>query len=98
MSEQDKDEQQFWQLTEELLELANTRLDNYDAGLICSALMQASSRFNAFYVAASSESKAELIEDKQESVERFAREYKRQFAQSLEDYIENYKVYLKQES
>ncbi len=88
-------EETYWQLVEEIVELANKRAEEFEPGLVSSALLQAASRYSAFYVAGSSESRKDLIEDKDDAIAQVAREFKKQFASNLEDYIENYKIYLR---
>ena len=88
----------FWRFVENVIELANERAEELDPGLVSSALLQAASRYSAFYVAGSSESRKDLMEDKDDAIARFSGEFKKQFASDLEDYIENYKVYLRNES
>lgn len=97
MSDSAAEETQFWQLMDELIEKANSASSQMDLGVVNAALMQASARFSAFYLAASSESRNDLKEDKEESIHRFGGDYKRRLADNLEDYIENYKVYMREE-
>ncbi|WP_086933706.1 DUF3144 domain-containing protein [Agarilytica rhodophyticola] len=94
MTNQTSDQDRYWQLVESIIHLANDNSEGVDIGIVASALMQASSRFAAFYVANSSASRKDLKEDKDELIRDMTREFKRQFAENLEDYIENYKVYL----
>lgn len=90
-------EESYWQLVEEIIELANKRAEELKPGVVSSALLQATSRYSAFYVAGSSESRKDLIEDKDDAIANISQEFKKQFASNLEDYIENYKVYLRSE-
>ncbi|VUD61607.1 hypothetical protein TDB9533_02849 [Thalassocella blandensis] len=88
-------EQQYWALVESFIEKANASCEENELGLVNGALMQAAARFNAFYLAASSESRKDLKEDKESSVKDFGGEYKKLLAENLDDYIENYKVYMR---
>lgn len=88
------DEELFWTLLEGFITQANTHAEEVDLGIVASALLNASARFSAFYLAQSSESRADLKEDKDSLVQDISREYKKRFAENLEDYIENYKVLL----
>ncbi|WNO09549.1 DUF3144 domain-containing protein [Teredinibacter sp. KSP-S5-2] len=90
----DKDVEQFWDLVEEVINLANSKTETLDPGVVTSALMQATARFNAFYVASSCESRKDFKEDKDDALSRFTGDYKRRLAENLEDYIENYKIYM----
>ena len=99
-----KKEELYWSLVENFIEKANESLESdgrlegsdnlgaADFGLVCNAMMEATSRFSAFYVANSSEDRKALKEDKDDAVKDFSAEFKARFASNLEDYIENYKV------
>lgn len=93
-----QDDKAYWDLVDALIEQANRSAEEIDPGLAASALMHAAARFCAFYAASSSESRNDLKEDKDSLVQDFSREFKKQFANNLEDYIDNYKVYLGQEN
>ncbi len=93
MSTSDTD-QEYWNIVDAFLEQANTHSEKHDIGMVTSALMNAAARYSAFYVAGSSESRKDLKEDKDVLVQDISREFKQRFASNLEDYIENYKVYL----
>lgn len=88
------DEELFWSLLEGFIAQANEKAEEVDLGIVASALMNASARFSAFYLAQSSESRKDLKEDKDTLVLDISREFKKRFAENLEDYIENYKVLL----
>lgn len=90
-------EDQYWNLVEEFIELANKRTEECEMGDVSSALMYAAARYSAFYLACASESRKDLKADKDDAISRFTGEFKRQFAESTEDYIENYKVYMRTE-
>ena len=84
----------FWEAVDAAVELANSTSGKTDPGVAASAIMQAAARYCAFYAAASSESRKDLKDDKDNIVQDFSREFKKQFATNLEEYIENYKIYL----
>lgn len=85
----------YWALVEEFIENANDKLEGNDLGLVCGAMLEASSRFAAFYVASSSEDRKALKDDAGEAVKRFSTEFNQRLAENLENYHENYKVLLK---
>ncbi len=87
-------DQDYWNIVDALLEQANAETEKHDVGMVASALMNAAARYSAFYVAGSSESRKDLKDDKDVLVQDISREFKQRFASNLEDYIENYKVYL----
>lgn len=77
-----------------LIESANDIALEEGAGFAASALIQAAARYASFYVAQSSESRKDLKEDKDALIDDVSQEFRRLLAENLEDYIENYKVYL----
>lgn len=91
-------DERYWSLVQEFVALANAKLQDDDLGVVSEALMEASARFSAFYAAASSENRKDLKEDKESTVQDFGGEYKRRLADSLDDYIENYKVYMREDT
>lgn len=91
-------EKQYEALVTEFIESANARTQSCDLGAISSSLLAAAARFGAFYVASASEGRKDLMADKDDTIARFSSEFKREFAFSLDDYIENYKVYMRDES
>lgn len=90
----DNAEDKFWDVVDQFIASANEATEQHDFGMVASAMLNAAARFSAFYVAGSSESRADLKEDKDALIADVSREFKKRFALDLEDYIENYKVYL----
>lgn len=87
----------FMVLLEGFIEQANGQSQKHDLGMVTQALIAASARFSAHYVASACESRKDLKEDKNEAVHQFGAEFKRELARAMDDYIENYKVYLREE-
>lgn len=94
MSSSDNDSN-YWEMVDQFIEQANAHTEERTPGEVASALMNAAARYSAFYLAGSSESRNDLKEDKEVLVQDVSREFKKRFAEDLEDYIENYKVYFK---
>ena len=92
----DKDQAAFAALVDTVISAANEQLEHHDCGTVASALIAASTRFAAFYAASSSETKKDLLEDKNDIVQHLGGEFKRNLADDIQDYIDNYKVYMKQ--
>lgn len=95
-SERDND-QQFWDLAEQFIELANQSLEHADPGKIGAAMLFAATRFNAFVVASSSLDRAEYIADMDESMEYLSKQFRHMLGDNLRDFRDNYKVYIKHE-
>ncbi|MBX2859021.1 MAG: DUF3144 domain-containing protein [Cellvibrionaceae bacterium] len=93
MNDENRDD--FSQLVDKLIATANQQLEHSDCGLVTSALVAASARFAAFYAASSSESKKDLSQDKNDIVQHLGGEFKRCLAEDVQDYIDNYKIYMK---
>ena len=87
-------EQKFWNLVEELIEAANQKASAQEPALVSDALLYAAARFNVYVAAAAAadraEFKAELEEVKALLLEQFAA----MLDANLDDYLENYKLYL----
>jgi hypothetical protein len=93
---QDND-QQFWELAEQFIEMANHSLETADPGKIGAAMLFAATRFNAFVVASSSLDRAEFIEDMDESMDYLSKQFRQMLGDNLRDFKDNYKVYIKHE-
>jgi hypothetical protein len=88
-------DQAFWDLTEQFIELANQSLQQADAGKIGAAMLYAATRFNAFVVASSSVDKAEFIADADETMDYLSKQFRQMLGDNLRDFKDNYKVYIK---
>lgn len=83
-------------LFEGFMNAASDKLEHFDMGAISAAMISATARFGAFYIASASESRKDLKEDKEDTILKFSQELKRELAIQLDDYIENYKVYMRE--
>ena len=92
------DKDAYWGIVEAFLEQANNDLSEHDLGAVSDALMEAAARFSAFYAASSSETRKDLKQDKDDTIHDFGGEFKRKLSENLDDYIENYKVYMRDEN
>lgn len=91
---QNEETDKFWVLVDRIIELVNEESDELDLGIVNSALTEAAARFSSFYVASSSESKKDLLEDKPDILKSFAADYKGRLASNIDDYVDHYKEYL----
>lgn len=96
MSQTD-DEKIYWDLVDEFIASANARCEDTDPAIVSAALLQATSRFNAFVVAASSLDRKAYIEEMDTSLNFLTDRYREHLREHLEDYRENYKVYMRTE-
>lgn len=88
-------DQQFWDLAEQFIEMANQSLENADPGKISAAMLYAAARFNAFVVASSSLDRKEFIEDADDSMDYLSKQFRHMLGDNLRDFKDNYKVYIK---
>lgn len=82
---------EFWQLADRFIELANNNLDAHSPDTVSNALLYAAAGFNAFVLAAQSESLDDLKCDKDEASRHYIGQYKRLLLENLESYEANYK-------
>ncbi len=91
------EEQQYWDLVEQFIENANTACDTLEPGVVGAALLQAAARYNAFIVASASLDRKEFIADIEPSQLHLSAAFSENLTADLEDYRENYKVYMRSE-
>ncbi len=91
----DKEEEIFWDLVDKFIEYANEASQEKDLGMVNAALINASARFSAFYLAISAESKKDLQADSEDSIRYLVDEFKKQLVLNVDDYVENYKLFTK---
>lgn len=85
----------FWNLVDSFIEQANNACEEVDPGVVSAALLNAAARFNAFVVAASSIDRKEYIEEIESARNYLTGRYRELVSENLEDYRENYKVYVR---
>lgn len=90
MTENDKE---FWDLAEAFIQLANKSCSKVDADKVNDALLYATGRFNAFTVAAQTETPEELEFTREGAIEYFVAQYKMHFEENFDDYLEHYADY-----
>ena len=93
MSKEDRD-QEFWEMTDEFINLANTQCDNHNNGKVSTSILFSAARFNAFMFASTTKDVAELLKDKEMAIEYFTSQYKKVLEENLNDYEKNYKDYI----
>lgn len=93
-----KNEQQYWDLVEQFIAQANNACEAVEPGIAAAALLQAATRFNAFVVASSSLDRKSFIEDIEPSFEYLSKRFCENLDDNLQDYKENYKIYMRTEA
>ena len=93
MSQDEQQQEAFWQRTDEVIALANQQSENEESEAVSGSLLYASARFNAFIIAAQAGSKSVLQSGKEQALEYFTEQYRQLLAENLDDYIANYDEY-----
>lgn len=91
------DQEAYWDLVDEFIRRANEACDQADPNVVSAALVQAAARFGAFVVAASSLDRKEYTDEMDSALEFLTKQYREHLRADLEDYRENYKVYIVKE-
>lgn len=91
------DEEAYWNLVDDFIGRANEACDQADPSVVSAALVQAAARFGAFVVAASSLDRKEYTDEMESALEFLTKQYREHLRTDLEDYRENYKVYIVKE-
>lgn len=84
----------FWQRADEVINLANEQCEKADStDEVSASLLYACARFNAFQIAATAQSAADIQRGKDEAVAYFTEQYRQLLLDNLDDYIENFDEY-----
>ena len=90
-----EEDNQFWDLVDAFIEKANSACDDLDPGIVSAALLNAAARFNSFVVASSSIDRKEYIDEIESAQNYLTGRYRDLLRDNLEDYRENYKVFVR---
>ena len=93
-ADQDPNAEQFWKLADSFINLANQHYESDGDGKIGYAMLYAAARFNAFIVATTAGDKKDLAEETEQATEFFTEQYRKMFAENIEDYLENFDKYV----
>jgi hypothetical protein len=89
MSDVQRDKQ-FWELADSFIQLANTHLDAEKPSRVSASALFAASRFNAFVIAAATESKEQLIAEKEAAIAYFLDQYEKMLRENLDEHMARY--------
>jgi len=98
MSSTTEPDEQFWELADAFIKLANEQSQKIDPNKIDTALRYASARFSAHIVASQSPSAEAINTDKEKATKHFSDQYQQMFTDNLEDYETNFVAYAAQGS
>ena len=89
MSDVQRDKE-FWDLADSFIQLANTHLDKVKPSRVSASALFAAARFNAFVIAAASESKEQLIVEKEAAIAYFLNQYESMLRENLDEHLARY--------
>lgn len=87
-------EQQFWNLVENLVENANQQAAEHGPAVVSDALLYAAARYNAYTAAVSTTERKEFKDELADIKTLLMEQFETMLDANLDDYLENYKVYL----
>ncbi|OYY80189.1 MAG: hypothetical protein B7X91_11080 [Hydrogenophilales bacterium 17-64-11] len=80
----------FWDMADSFIQLANTHLDGEKPSRVSASALFAAARFNAFVIAAATESKAQLIAEKEAAIAYFMNQYESMLRENLDEHMARY--------
>ena len=80
----------FWDMADSFIQLANTHLDKEKPSRVSASALFAAARFNAFVIAAATESKAQLIAEKESAIAYFMNQYESMLRENLDEHMARY--------
>lgn len=84
----------FYDRADSFIRLANEHCAKTPHGKVSASFMFGLSRFNAWVVASSSDSREGMAKEREQAIEYFLGEYRKMLEQNLDDYIENFDDYM----
>ncbi len=83
-------DKQFWELTDSFIQLANTHLNETKPSRVSASALFAASRFNAFVITAATESKEQLIAEKEAAIAYFMDQYEKMLRENIDEHLARY--------
>jgi hypothetical protein len=83
-------DKQFWDLADSFIQLANTHLNEAKPSKVSASALFAAARFNAFVITAATESKAQLITEKEAAIAYFLDQYEKMLRENLDEHLARY--------
>ena len=91
---QDVDDE-FYNRADEHINLSNDQIsEDVGRGKVSASFMYSVARFNAYVSATGWDSKQEMIDAKEETLEYFVLEYQNMLEENIDDYIDNFEAYM----
>ena len=89
MSDEQRDKP-FYDMADAYIALANTQLNEAKPSRVSAAALFAASRFNAFLIATASESKEQMIAEKEAAIAYFLDQYEKMLRENIDEHLARY--------
>ena len=83
-------DKQFWDMTDSFIQLANTHLNEAKPSRVSASALFAAARFNAFVITAATESKEQLLAEKEAAIVYFLDQYEKMLRENLDEHLARY--------
>ncbi len=90
----DNVDDKFYKRADEHIDLSNRQMEHIDSEKVSASMMYSVARFNAWLSAAGFQSRENMIEGREKTVEYFVIQYKKMLEENMSDYIQNYDAYM----
>ncbi len=80
----------FYDMADAYIALANTQLNEAKPSRVSAAALFAASRFNAFLIATASESKEQMIAEKEAAIAYFLDQYEKMLRENIDEHLARY--------
>jgi hypothetical protein len=92
---QTKPDQEFWNLADAFIAVANERCGTISPGKVSAAMLYAAARFNAFFAASQARQKQQFIAEREATAAYFASQFEKMLRENLSDYEVHFEDYTK---
>jgi len=80
-------DKEFYELADEHIALANTRMGQVKPAKVSATMLFASARFNAFLISVSADNKAQMLLDKEPAIAYFMQEYEKYLRENIDEHL-----------
>lgn len=88
-------DQQFWDIADAYIALANQHCDTVSPGKVSAALLYSAARFNSFLAASQYQQRADFVAEREETVAYFVGQFEKMLRENLHDYELNFDKHIK---
>jgi hypothetical protein len=83
-------DKQFFDMADSFVTLANTHLGTTQPSRVSASALFAAARFNAFVITAATESKAQLLAEKESAIGYFLSQYEAMLRENIDEHLKRY--------